>query len=111
MKKIPRNLAGETVSTGKHDKRCTHASEKTTSTIWVFGEEEGYIAKKNGRHVPLLVTVDEPRRNSADVRAGTDEQEYHEEERLEIEQRRLRWSSVRSQSPVDDRSYAERDAP
>jgi hypothetical protein len=41
----------------------------------------------------LLVTVDEPRRNSADVRAGTNEQEYDEEERLEIEERGLKQCS------------------
>jgi hypothetical protein len=41
----------------------------------------------------LLVTVDEPRRNSADVRGGTNEQEYDEKERLKIEERGLRYSS------------------
>jgi hypothetical protein len=54
---------------------------------------ESRIAKKNGKHVPLLVTVNEPRRNRADVRACTDEQENDEQEGLEVEQRRLRWST------------------
>jgi hypothetical protein len=51
------------------------------------------VAKKGGRHVPLLVTVNEPRRNRADVRACTDEQENDEQEGLKVEQRRLRWST------------------
>jgi len=51
------------------------------------------IAKKSGRHVPLLVTVNEARRNGTDVRACTDEQEDDEQEGLEVEQRRLGWDT------------------
>jgi hypothetical protein len=58
MKKIPRNLAGGTVSTGNTISGCTHASEKRTSTIWAFGEEEGYIAKKiEGTYPCLLLSM------------------------------------------------------
>ena len=53
-------------------------------------ERERRIGKKSGRHVPLFVTVNEPRRNGADVRACADEQEDDEQEGLEVEKRRLR---------------------
>jgi hypothetical protein len=46
--------------------------------------------EENGEHVPLLVTVDKPRRNSADVRASTDEQEDDEQEGLKVKERGLR---------------------
>ena len=66
---------------------------KGTGIRWKRKGRESRIAKKSGRHVPLLVTVNEPRRNRADVRACTDEQEDDEQEGLEIEQRRLRCST------------------
>ena len=46
--------------------------------------------KKKGEDAPLLVAVDEPRRDSTDVRTGAKKQEDNEQERLEIEKRRLR---------------------
>jgi len=51
------------------------------------------IAKKSGKHIPLLVTVNEPWCDRADVRAGTDEQEDDEQEGLEVEERGLRWGT------------------
>jgi hypothetical protein len=39
---------------------------------------------------PLLVAIDEPRRDSADVRTGTNEHKDNEQEGLEVEKRRLR---------------------
>jgi hypothetical protein len=74
---------------------------------------ESRIANKSGRHVPLLVTVDEPRRNRADVRACTDEQEDDEQEGLKVEQRRLRWSTGAWESRQSGlkRKYVERHRP
>ena len=43
----------------------------------------------DGMHAPLFVTIDNPRRHSADVRAGANKQENDEKERLEVEQRGL----------------------
>jgi hypothetical protein len=37
------------------------------------------LPKKSGKQVPLPVTVNKPRRNRADVRAGTDEQKDDEQ--------------------------------
>ena len=82
MKNIPRNLAGRTVSIGKHDMTCVRSDA---------GYRMGTRERK--RYVPLLVTVDEPRRNGAYVCAGTDEQEDDEQEGLEVEERGLRWGS------------------
>jgi hypothetical protein len=74
---------------------------------------ESHIVKKNGRYVPLLVTVNEPWRNRADVRACTDEQEDDEQEGLEVEQRRLRWSTGTWESRQSSlkRKYVERYRP
>jgi len=74
---------------------------------------ESRIAKKRGRHVPLLVTVNEPRRDRADVRACTNEQEDDEQEGLEVEQRRLRWSTSAWESRQSGlkRKYMERYRP
>lgn len=74
---------------------------------------ESRIAKRNGRYVPLLVTVNEPWRNRADVRACTDEQEDDEQEGLEVEQRRLRWSTGAWESCQSclKRKYVERHRP
>jgi hypothetical protein len=74
---------------------------------------ENRIAKKSGRYVPLLVTVNEPRRNRADVRACTNEQEDDEQEGLEVEQRRLRWSTGARESRQSGlkRKYMERHRP
>jgi hypothetical protein len=49
------------------------------------------LQRKNVRHIPLLVTVDEPRGNSADICAGTDEEEDDEQEGLEVEECGLSW--------------------
>ena len=80
-----------------------------------LGMEKGGRAahfKKNGRHVPLLVTVNKPRCDSADVRAGTDEQEDDEQEGLEVEKRGLRWGSgAQSSSVVSGRKTREKDGP
>jgi hypothetical protein len=43
------------------------------------------LPKKSGKQVPLLVTVNKPRRNRADVRAGTDEQKDGELKSVELE--------------------------
>ena len=83
MKKTPRNLVRVAVSNRRHDCRKPYGSSTK-------GEgRESWIAKKSRRHVPLLVAVNEPRRNCADVRAGTDEQEDDEQEGLEVEERGL----------------------
>jgi hypothetical protein len=97
MKKIPRNLVRVSVSRPENTTRGC-ANELENCRKWYGHSVEGKgrenrIGKKNGRHVPLLVTVNEPRRNRADVRACTDEQEDDEQEGLEIEKRRLRWST------------------
>lgn len=42
------------------------------------------------KDTPLLVAIDEPRGDSADVGTGANEQKDNEQERLEIEKRRLR---------------------
>lgn len=78
MKKIPRILVRVTVSNGKHDKRlCTSirkAVGNRTGVRWKEKKRENRSANENnGRYVPLLVTVNEPRRNCADVRASTNE--------------------------------------
>lgn len=39
--------------------------------------------------VPILVSVHDSRRKVVDVGAGADEEEEHQEERLEVEERRL----------------------
>jgi len=44
----------------------------------------------DGMHAPLFVTIDNPRRHNADVRAGANKQENVEKEGLEVEQRGLR---------------------
>lgn len=73
--------------------RKTKCRVPYAEAVFEEGEGEwrdGRIAKKIGRHVPLLVTVNEPRGNGADVRAGTDEKEDDEQEGLEVEERGLR---------------------
>jgi hypothetical protein len=54
------------------------------------GGIEGGSAHDEREDAPLLVAIDEPRCDSADVRAGTDEQEDNEQKRLEIEKGGLR---------------------
>jgi hypothetical protein len=53
------------------------------------GRESANRGSSKREYVPLLVTIDEPRGNSTDVRTGANEQEDNEQERLEIEKRRL----------------------
>jgi hypothetical protein len=115
MKKTPRNLVAEQLAPENTISGCAHASERRPVPYRHLGKEMGERAahcKENGRHVPLLVTVDKPRCNSADVRAGTDEQEDDEQEGLEVEKRGLRWVPVRKvrQSCLDGK-YVERDGP
>jgi hypothetical protein len=61
----------------------------------------------------LLVAVNEPWRNRADVRAGTDEQEDDEQKGLEIEERGLRRSigAQRSHQSGQERKYVEKYGP
>ena len=47
--------------------------------------------KKDSRNTPLFVTVNQPRRNGADVRASADKEENDEKKRLKVEERGLRW--------------------
>ena len=73
---------GNSWHTGKNDKRMRKGIGKFTS---IQLKEESRCRL----HAPLLVTVNESRRNRADVRAGTNEQKYDQQEGLEVEQRRL----------------------
>ena len=58
------------------------------------GRESANRESSKREDVPLLVTIDEPRGNSTDVRTGANEQEDNEQERLEIEKRRLSGGGV-----------------
>jgi hypothetical protein len=94
---------------------CVYEFEKLPEAVRALGEKkrESHIAKKSGRHLPLLVTVNEPWRNRADVCACADEQEDDEQEGLEVEQRRLRWSTGAWESRQSGlkRKYVERHRP
>jgi hypothetical protein len=93
MKKMPRNLVWVTVSNGNTISECARKSEKLSETIRDFDgrrRKRGGLQRQAKEDVPLLVTVNEPRRNRADVRAGTNEQEDDEQEGLEAEERGLR---------------------
>ena len=48
-----------------------------------------WAVKMDGMYAPLFFTIDNPRRHSADVRAGANKQENDEKERLEVEQHGL----------------------
>jgi hypothetical protein len=111
---MPRNLVRVTVGTPENTiSGSAHEFEKLPEAVRVEGKKrESRIAKKSGRHVPLLVTVNEPRRHRADVRACTDEQEDDEQEGLEVEQRRLRWTGAwESRQSGLKRKYVERHRP
>jgi len=94
---------GRTYSRGheKDTKEATREQLATGKRSTVVGDDECacegggvrvyvWAVKMDGMHAPLFVTINNPRRHSADVRAGANKQENDEKEGLEVEQRGLR---------------------
>jgi hypothetical protein len=61
--------------------------------VCVRGLQRALQGTKETADVPLFVAVDKPGRNCTNVRAGTNQEENDEQQRLEVEERGLIWST------------------
>ena len=93
MKNIPKKLDHKDVSIWHDEGRIHERTQRNGRSGVMEGKKRGLEvctmeAQKRG-DVPLLVAIDEPWCDSADVCASANEQEDDEQKRLEIEKGRL----------------------